>query len=151
MNNGYAEILQNCLACLNIESKIIKGKCNQIDESILWNQVKLDGKWYNVNLLLDRKGISNKSILKRKAKYCLLSDEVFGLTHTADTRDKAFSEESYDKKIINVYIKTGRFNDKLFTSYLKNITDKIIKMCQYNKIKPLPAPKAEVEEENLGE
>lgn len=146
MNNGYAEILQNCLACLNIESRIIKGKSTQLDESILWNQVKLDGKWYNVDLLLDRKGISNKSVLKRKAKYCLLSDEIFGLTHTAETREKEYAEECYDKKIINVYIKTGRFNDKLFSSYLKNITDKIIKMCQYNKIKALPAPEAENED-----
>ncbi len=143
MNNGYAEILQNCLACLNIESKIVKGKSQSIKDSYFWNKVKLNNKWYNVDLLLDRKCISNKSILKRKAKYCLLSDEIFYLTHKAESTSKPYSQESYDKKIINVYVKTGRFNDKLFTSYLKNITDKIIQMCKYNNIKALPAPKSE--------
>lgn len=139
VNNGYAEILQNCLACMGIESRIIKGKIKQTGEDILWNKVKLDGKWYNVNLLLDKESITNKHSLRRKVKYCLLSDNIFYITHQPDNPVEEVAEESFDKKIINVFIKTGKFNDKLFSSYLKSVAEKFLQVIKFNNVKALPA------------
>lgn len=64
---GYSEILRNVLACLGIDSKLISGYGH------CWNQVKLDGKWYNVDLTFDQ-----PRILKgRKPKNLLKSDKDF--------------------------------------------------------------------------
>ncbi|MCI8277735.1 MAG: hypothetical protein HFJ46_07530 [Clostridia bacterium] len=139
LNNGYAEILQNCLACVGIEARIISGETEFFEsEEILWNQVKLDGKWYNTNLLLDCKSVSQRNTFKRKARYCLLSDDEFYKTHTAYTTDKEIVSEGYDQKAIDVYIKTETFNEGLFISYLKNIISKFSRIFNYNKAKALP-------------
>ena len=64
---GYSEIIRNILACCDIESKLIAGG------SHCWNQVKLDGKWYNVDFTFDQ-----PKILKGKTpKFMLKSDKDF--------------------------------------------------------------------------
>lgn len=44
---GYADILRNALAMVNIESKYIVGQVGKSDGLHAWNKVKLDGNWYN--------------------------------------------------------------------------------------------------------
>lgn len=64
---GYSEIIRNILACYGIEAKLIAGGAH------CWNQVKLDGDWYNVDLTFDQ-----ARILKgKKPKYMLKSDKDF--------------------------------------------------------------------------
>ena len=64
---GYCEILRNILACCNIESKIIAGKQH------CWNQVKLDGSWYNTDFTFDQPKIKRG----KKPKFTLKSDKDF--------------------------------------------------------------------------
>lgn len=92
---GYSLALKYALNYFGIESEMIKGKTHA------WNQVKIDGKWYNVDLTWSYENIRNileyASILKlgmteRIDQYkrdiaegrknisldnCLVSDELF--------------------------------------------------------------------------
>ncbi len=62
---GYAEILRNACAICGIEARYVSSKekiiidddGNISEENYAYNQVKVDGKWYNVDLTLDRAGI----------------------------------------------------------------------------------------------
>lgn len=47
---GYAEILRNALACRGIEANYIRGLDSETREGHAWNQVKIGGQWYNVDL-----------------------------------------------------------------------------------------------------
>lgn len=64
---GYAEIIRNVLACCGIECINIGG-----DEH-MWNQVKLDGEWFNMDFTWDRKRI----VKMEPPQYLLKSDEDF--------------------------------------------------------------------------
>ena len=60
--SGFAEALRNLLAEKGIEAKYVSGKKKSIGEnnnsvSHAWNQVKLDGEWYNCDITHDRKYI----------------------------------------------------------------------------------------------
>lgn len=70
---GYAEILYNCLQAVGIEA------CKICGEKHVWNKVKLDGVWYNVDLTWDCKNITNHK--ENGLKYCLRSDEEFKKGH----------------------------------------------------------------------
>lgn len=140
-SNMYAVVLQNCLVSLNIDSNIITGKLRGTEESHLWNQVKLNDKWYNVDLGLDVQNIFGKSSLKRKVKYCLLDDRNFYETHIPESGVINYSLESFDSKIINVYFKTGLYNRSYINSYFQNILKRIKVITSFNKQKALPAGK----------
>lgn len=64
---GYSEIIRNILACCGIESKLVIGGAH------CWNQVKLDGDWYNVDYTFDQPNIAKG----KKTKYMLKSDKDF--------------------------------------------------------------------------
>ena len=64
---GYSEIIRNILACCGIESKIIAG------DGHCWNQVKLDGKWYNIDFTFDQPRIFRG----KSPKFMLKSDKDF--------------------------------------------------------------------------
>ena len=68
---GYAEILRNALACVGIDSKKVLGfKSFGARGGHAWNQVKINGKWYNVDATWDS---ANKTDLN----FCLKNDEDF--------------------------------------------------------------------------
>lgn len=141
LSNDFAKILKNCLSSMNIESNIIHGIINKKSVEQNWNQVKLDGTWYNVDIASDYLLVRAKNILKRNAKYCLLSDKTFYETHTPISGNRKFAENNFDKKIIKVYFKTGNYSDKFFKSYFKNIASKIKLLSTINKRVALPEGK----------
>ena len=145
-NNMYAEILQNCLISLNIESNIIKGKLRETNETHMWNQVKLNDKWYNVDLSLDVLG--NNRSFKRKVNYCLLDDREFCKTHIPESGVVNYALECYDQKIVNVYFKTGLFSRSYINSYFQNILKKIKVITSFNRQKALPVGNVNNEENN---
>lgn len=72
--SGYAEIVRNVFACYGIETRYISG--NNVDpnkDGHAWNQIKLDGIWYNMDLTWSRDDI----IAENSTLYLLRSDEDF--------------------------------------------------------------------------
>ncbi len=74
---GYAEILRNVLLCCGIECRYVSADNREKEESgHAWNQVKLDGKWYNIDLTWD----ADRIVAGQPTKYFLKSDNDFGHT-----------------------------------------------------------------------
>lgn len=86
-------ICKNIAASTNIECKCIAGKTAITTTDLHdWNQVKIDGQWYNCDLTWDADRLqSNRSL-----EYCLQSDEEF-ISHTATSRDVERCNVSYDR------------------------------------------------------
>lgn len=109
---GYAKILKEALNMVGIKSRFIRGwtepptknqdKNSQKDilpqATHAWNQVKIDGKWYNVDLTWDAGNIKEN----RKLDYCLQSDEEF-INHYPKTNAEK-CKESYNKKEIEKFL-----------------------------------------------
>lgn len=131
---NYAQIFSNCLACLNIPVKIIKGE-DESGNQRFWNQVKVYDNWYNLDIYLDAK-LNLKSVkLDKRPKYFLLSDKEFYKTHKPKTTNYEHCVLEIDKKIINNYFKEEKEN----FNWLINIISKIKKIFTFNR-KALPAP-----------
>lgn len=74
---GYAEILRNVLECCGIECRYVSADNKEKNEAgHAWNQVKLDGKWYNMDLTWD----ADRIVAGQPTKYFLKSDNDFGHT-----------------------------------------------------------------------
>ena len=69
---------EECFACCGIDVRYIS--CDPVLEERsghAWNQIELDGIWYNMDLTFDRDGLVNKKV----PLYLLKSDEDFNKTH----------------------------------------------------------------------
>ena len=74
---GFAEIAKQVLSCVGIEAEFVAGTeavNPQIDAGHAWNQVKLDGVWYNFDLTNCRAALHEGRIPE---DFFLLSDENF--------------------------------------------------------------------------
>ena len=138
VNPGFAEILKNCLACLNIESNIIVGNLLKTDEEISWNQVKIENNWYNVDIALDSKTLINKNMLKKKAPYCLVNDKEFSKTHKRRYGKVNYCVYTVNRKAVNVFFRTGMFSNKVTKLYIYNVLNNLKRMFSINKRKALP-------------
>ena len=78
---GYALALEKCLKYVGIEAKKVSGMANtgKVEGEHAWNQVCIDGKWYNADLTWDYLNIQRGKPLK----YCLVGDEMFDKEHKA--------------------------------------------------------------------
>lgn len=76
--DGYAEAFFLLMSCLDIECDIVVGYADATLHA--WNQVKLDGNWYNVDLTWDDSLPDMGS--KVKHTYFNVSDESLSLTHS---------------------------------------------------------------------
>ena len=110
---GYCEALRNLLAELGIESLIICGGGKKLVDNMpshAWNQVYLDGKWYNCDITNDadfiNAGLKLPFFLKsnddfgegefhRYSKYPLKEPEIVQVADTtiSDKQQEAFVEE----------------------------------------------------------
>ena len=82
---GYSLALKYVLNYNEIDANMVSGYAyNSIDEKHAWDQVKIKGKWYNVDLTWDATYIQNGE----EYKYCLVNDEKFYKEHTPE--DKVF-------------------------------------------------------------
>lgn len=143
---GLSEILKNCLACLNIESNIISGIYNNSENENSWNQVRIDNMWYNTDLALDSKELINKNILRKKAKYCLLNDKDFYITHKRKSGRVNFCKYTVNRRAINSFFRTGIFSTKVTKAYLYCAINSLKKMIYVNKTKKLSTGKEEKED-----
>lgn len=134
---GFAEILKNCLAVLGIQSKIIRGTFAGMTDKHVWNQVKIMDNWYNVDLSLDSKKMSNSNKIKSKLMYCLLSDKDFSKTHTPRGSKTEVCTETLNQKVIVNYFK----GENGIKACIKHIIQKIQNVFNYNKRKALPVGK----------
>ena len=80
---GYALALEQCLKYVGIDAKYISGMAEVGEESggHAWNQVCIDGKWYNADLTWDAQRIQRGMPLQ----YCLMGDKMFEKEHTASS------------------------------------------------------------------
>lgn len=127
------QLLQDCLNCVDINSNIIFGKETEDDKKHYWNQVELDKKWYNLDLVLDM-----ENIRKNKTQYCLLGDKEFFETHTPKSGKNNYCPENFNEKLIHVFFKTGLFKENLLVSYIEVMIEKIKKLFHINKTLTLP-------------
>lgn len=125
-----SQILQNCLECVNIKSNIITGEELENEQKHAWNQVKLEGKWYHVDL-----GLDLENIKKGKTEYCLLGDKNFLQTHIPKAGKNHYCAEDFNPKLVHVFFKTGLLNEKLVASYFQVLIEKIKKLLNFNKPK----------------
>ena len=78
-------MFKSVLGLLNIDAKVIEGTISNKFNKVTWNQVKLDGIWYNLDLALDMSGNANKKIkIGYILKNYLYTDEQFYKTHTPE-------------------------------------------------------------------
>lgn len=92
---GYCKILQQLLSLVNIESSVVGGNGPKESGGHLWNQVKIDDIWYNVDVTYDSYLYhNNKEMMK-----CLVSDkEVYKTTYKiAKKCDISYDWDSYEK------------------------------------------------------
>ncbi len=122
------EFLQNCLKCIQIPCNQITGEDLEEEKKHFWNQVKIEEKWYNVDLSLDVENIK-----KNKTEYCLLGDQTFFETHRPKSGKNHYCEENFNPKLVSVFFKTGLFKESLVASYLEMIAEKIKKLFVFNQ------------------
>ncbi len=81
---GYALALHNVLSCMEIRSKVIAKSIvpfyNTIDDhgGHAWNQVEIDGQWYNCDPTWDYSQIKDG----KDIRYCLINDEELSVDHS---------------------------------------------------------------------
>ena len=92
---GYALALEKVLNYVGIEARDVLGYAyGDPNLGHAWNQVRIDGKWYNTDLCWDYKRIRES----RDLDYCLRSDEEFYKDHTAtDTEQKCSIDYSREE------------------------------------------------------
>lgn len=101
---GYSELLKLALNNVGIESEIIEGTYKEVGdpnfEGHFWNQVKIDGQWYNCDITWDSLNIKNEKSLR----YCLRDDEFFenNKEHVVARENKIFHrvEKEYNQQIL---------------------------------------------------
>ena len=105
--SGYSELLSLMLDRVGIKSIVLEGESyiNGIREGHAWNQVRINGKWYNCDLTWD----SDRMRKDKPVQYCLRSDEFFRKNKehllATDTKQDIINSApvDYNQQIINRY------------------------------------------------
>ncbi|MFI3202539.1 MAG: transglutaminase domain-containing protein, partial [Eubacteriales bacterium] len=113
---GFSRILQAAMEKVGIEAKYITGKTEtERDSYHAWNQVKIDGVWYNTDVTWDRDDI----LLGETPKNCLKSDKEF-VNHVEDENivDKQICANSKEHNVITDFfeIEALEFQKEEYTS-----------------------------------
>lgn len=98
MCEGFSKILQQALKSSKIDCIYIEGTSDS-KQPHAWNQVKIDGQWYNCDLTWDSDRIQNQ----RPLEYCLQNDEEF-ILHNPESKGIKICNQSYDRNKINSYL-----------------------------------------------
>lgn len=96
--SGYAMIFHEAIQYIGMKSRIITADNKTIDEDgHEWNQVQIDGKWYNVDVTYD----AGQFAINGRYKYMLKSDKEFEKSHSEfyiiSKRQECNSDFDYDK------------------------------------------------------
>lgn len=103
---GYAKAFGMIASDVGVESQLITGITDK-GENHAWNQVKVDGEWYNIDVTWADTDDGDEV---RRA-YFLCDDKDFLETHTAD--DKYIKPMECNAVKDNYYIKNGLYIDSL--------------------------------------
>ncbi len=114
---GYAEAFELMASRAGLEAHIVTGEANNGSgfEGHAWNQVKIDGKWYNVDCTWDDPSNYPGSNEANHYDYFLISDATINKDHR--TGDSAHKTCSSDYNRVNIYRKaeaSGMHGDILF-------------------------------------
>jgi hypothetical protein len=138
-DSGFAEIFKNVLLCMSYDANIICGDVRGKDGTFSWNQVKIDGYWYNTDIAMDSRTITNSNVFGKTENYCLVSTEDFDKTHIARIGRPKYCKYTVNSKVINTYFKTGIYKPDGKGSLLIIITQKIKNFFSRIRTKALPA------------
>lgn len=119
----YAYVLKYMLEFLNIKCKIIEGNV-KYNGYHTWNQVRIDGIWYNVDLALDALEFQKNNVGYIN-KYCLKSDEDFYELHNPLT-------QSLEKCAKNSYYIVAK-NIEQQENFVRSIRQKVLKFRRNRK------------------
>jgi len=112
---GYAKALQQVLASVGIECKYISGETAV--EGHAWNQIKIDDKWYNVDLTYDSNNIRETGNIEN----FLLSDDDFSYHHPRSS-DYEKCPETFDMSKVEKETQqaNGYSREENGTNYVEN-------------------------------
>ena len=95
--SGYALSFELLCETINIECEYVSGT-NTKGSAHAWNQVKIDGKWYNIDVTWDDLDKQIITGLTYFYEYFLVDDESFYITHKT-TNAKQFCNTKLDSMI----------------------------------------------------
>ena len=136
ISKGYSQILKNCLNCLNIESLIVEGNVKNTEDTWYWVQVKLEDRWYNLDLALDSK-------MNKKMKYCLISNDKMAKNYYFESKYVNYCVDNFDYKVILQFWKNDTIIIEEKKSIIQNIIEKLKLLFVSNKGLPEPIEKEE--------
>lgn len=114
---GYAVVVKKLLDELGVESKMTGGQAldSKGEEcgAHAWNQVRIDGKWYNLDLTWDARAIR----AGKELQFLLMDDKSFNESHRAYDTDRDIRE----------FLNNGEFNFEEYHS--RTDSGKYIKKC----------------------
>jgi hypothetical protein len=114
--DGYAEAFFMLMTCLDIPCDIVVGTAD--GDLHAWNQIELDGEWYNIDLTWDDAVPDMGEYVKHT--YFNLTDDTLAENHTWE---REFYRTCTDTNM-NYYVKTFAVFDD-FEAYKKGITKQI--------------------------
>ena len=114
--DGYAEAFFMLMTCLDIPCDIVVGTAD--GDLHAWNQIELDGEWYNIDLTWDDAVPDMGEYVKHT--YFNLTDDTLAENHTWE---REFYRTCTDTDM-NYYVKTFAVFDD-FEAYKKGITKQI--------------------------
>lgn len=132
--NYYSLLMNSCLKSLGYDSKVIRGNVGE-DNNLLWNQVKINDKWYNLDIAYELSLKNNKKFLQYAFKGSLLNDDQFYKTHSPSLESKP---EICDVEFQELKKEVKKEQDKI--GLLQKLYQKIMSIFKFNKVKALPNP-----------
>jgi len=144
MCGGYSEILRNVLSEVGIDSIYIRGNGKDKLGHHAWNQVKLDGKWYNVDLTNDRDNIVDNLAcqyflksdcdFKRYEQYDIESETLYQCDESVPNSDELLGTYKFVPPIVTPKnIAEADKQHNLTTSIVQNAKRFITKLLDRTK------------------
>ncbi len=137
---GYALTFELMCKQAGLEVKFVVGTAESSpgqSGSHAWNQVKIDGKWYNVDVTWDDPTSANKDFNDHSSNrydYFLVSDSAFYQDHTAATTNLSICSVDYDTKTIIKYAMTsGVYENAVYAESTADIASAINSAVLANK------------------
>ncbi len=139
--NLFALEIADFLRVLKIPCHVISGISYGVPNS-MWNQVKLEGDWYNVDSASDFKLKLNKKIWQSGFKGILQDDEEFSKNHIEQSGNPEACETKISQK------KKEIKNEEKEVSPFKKFVDKLKSVFKFNKNTALPEPGTTTKDNN---
>ncbi len=116
--DGYSEAFRLMCKCAGLEAIEVRGNCSGRRHA--WNQVKIDGVWYNVDVTWDDPTTDvNKSIDDNSNvyyAYFLISDEMIERDHVAESETN-ICPQVYDRKTVLEYaVNSGLYGNNVIVA-----------------------------------